>query len=219
MHALGLALRRPRLGALISCARTPVLDAGSPVVPLLARGLAWKRYGYRTIEDLRTPHTGWRAERQKVPPRVRIPESSWKLFVGDEVVMREGKDEGKRGRIIEVRPDENRVVVDGINVQKQHRRGDGENAGGILDVPGPVHYSNVALINPMNDKPTRVRYKLDATGKRVRVTPDGVVVPYPKKPPLVRPTEEDGPCDTAPADVHQVTYEHYDEFMSKYSFT
>lgn len=92
-----------------------------------------------------------------------------KIKKGDEVVVIAGRDKGKKGSILRVIPDENRVVVAGINVAKRHQRPDRSSAGGIINKEMPIHVSNVALADPKTGKPTRVGYKTLSDGKKVRV--------------------------------------------------
>ena len=88
---------------------------------------------------------------------------------GDEVVCISGKDKGKTGTVIEVRPSEDRVVVDGINVVKRHTRPrPPQEPGGVIEKAAPIHLSNVALIDPKTNLPTRVRFEV-VDGKKVRI--------------------------------------------------
>jgi large subunit ribosomal protein L24 len=88
----------------------------------------------------------------------------------DEVVVISGKDRGKTGRVLQVDPVKQRVFVDGLNIVKRHQRPTpGTNQpGGVIEKPGPIHISNVALVDPKDGKPTRTRVE-DRDGKRVRV--------------------------------------------------
>ena len=88
----------------------------------------------------------------------------------DEVVVVSGKDKGKKGRVVEVDPTKQRVFVEGLNIVKRHQRprpGTNE-AGGVIEKPGPIHISNVALVDPKDGKPTRTRVE-ERDGKRVRI--------------------------------------------------
>ncbi len=80
---------------------------------------------------------------------------------GDEVLVIAGKDRGKQGRVTEVRPEERRVVVEGVNVAKRHRKGNPakREAGGIIDVPSPLAASKVMVVCPRCHKPTRVGHR------------------------------------------------------------
>ncbi len=88
----------------------------------------------------------------------------------DEVVVISGKDRGKTGRVLQVDPAKQRVFVEGLNIVKRHQRPTpGTNQpGGVIEKPGPIHISNVALVDPKDGKPTRTRVE-ERDGKRVRV--------------------------------------------------
>jgi large subunit ribosomal protein L24 len=93
----------------------------------------------------------------------------------DMVKILAGKDKGKTGRVLRVEPKRNRVFVEGINIQKRHQRPrsirDAQRAqeiGGVIEREGPVHISNVMLLDPQTNEPTRVSIRRDG-GRRVRV--------------------------------------------------
>jgi len=88
----------------------------------------------------------------------------------DDVVVISGKDRGKTGRVLQVDPVKQRVFVEGLNIVKRHQRPTpGTNQpGGVIEKPGPIHISNVALVDPKDGKPTRTRVE-DRDGKRVRI--------------------------------------------------
>ena len=88
---------------------------------------------------------------------------------GDRVELLSGKDKGKRGLVMEVRPAEQRVLVEGLNIVKRHTKPRPPNEpGGVIEKPAPIHWSNVALIDPRDDRPTRVRVQI-VDGERVRM--------------------------------------------------
>ncbi len=88
---------------------------------------------------------------------------------GDRVVLLSGKDKGKSGVVLEVRPKEQRVLIEGVNIMKRHTKPRPPNEpGGVIERPAPVHLSNVALIDPKDNRPTRVRIQ-EIDGARVRV--------------------------------------------------
>jgi large subunit ribosomal protein L24 len=99
---------------------------------------------------------------------------SMRIRTDDQVVLISGKDAGKTGRVIRTDPQRRRVYVEGLNMIKRHERprsqGDLKNAqvGGIVEKEGPVHVSNVMLLDPKNNKPTRVGVRRDEGGKRIR---------------------------------------------------
>jgi large subunit ribosomal protein L24 len=82
---------------------------------------------------------------------------------GDEVRVTAGKDRGKRGRVLRVEPKHERVYVEGLNMRKRHVRPQqvaetqrGQTVGGVIESEGPIHVSNVMLLDPKDGKPTRV---------------------------------------------------------------
>ena len=88
----------------------------------------------------------------------------------DSVIVITGKDKGKKGRVIAAYPRENRVLVEGVNMVKKHAKPTQANPqGGILNQEAPIHVSNVMLIDPKSGKPTRVGYKVEASGKKIRI--------------------------------------------------
>ena len=91
-----------------------------------------------------------------------------KIRKGDKVVVIAGKDKGKTGEVLRVVPDEARVVVQGVNMVKRHTRPAMGNPGGIVEREAALHVSNVAHIDPKDQKPTRVGWRV-VEGKKVRV--------------------------------------------------
>ena len=92
-----------------------------------------------------------------------------KIKKGDRVQILAGKDKGKRGEVLSVNPTENRAVVQGVNIVKRHSKPQGMNQpGGIQEKEASLHISNLALIDPKSDKPTRVGFRIDGD-KKVRV--------------------------------------------------
>ena len=93
-----------------------------------------------------------------------------KIRKGDRVQVLAGRDKGKRGEVLRVMPTEDRALVQGVNVVKRHQKPRGLNApGGILEKESPIHLSNLALIDPKSDRPTRVGFRVLGDGKKVRV--------------------------------------------------
>jgi large subunit ribosomal protein L24 len=88
-----------------------------------------------------------------------------KIKRGDNVVVLTGRDKGKKGNVLKVLPDEDRVIVQGVNVVKRHTRPSAQQTGGIVEKEGAIHVSNVALIDPADGKATRVGYKVIDTRK------------------------------------------------------
>jgi len=92
-----------------------------------------------------------------------------KIKKGDTVIVITGKDKGKKGSVLQVLPSESRVRVAGINVAKRHTKPSYAGSGGVVDKELPIHVSNVSLIDPKTEKPTRVGVKVLKDGKKVRV--------------------------------------------------
>ena len=99
-----------------------------------------------------------------------------KIRRDDEVVVISGKDRGKTGRVLRVDPKKSKVFVEGLNIVKRHQRPQqvpnaqrAETVGGVIEKEGPIHISNVMLIDPKDKKPTRVGVTRE-DGQRMRVT-------------------------------------------------
>ena len=86
---------------------------------------------------------------------------------GDRVMVIAGNDKGQSGEVLEVFPKKNRAVVDNLNMVKKHQKPTQDNPGGIVDMPAPIHLSNLMLIDPKTGEPTRIGRKL-VDGKLVR---------------------------------------------------
>lgn len=93
-----------------------------------------------------------------------------KIKKGDQVVVITGKDKGKKGEVLKVLPAESRVLVAGVNKIKRHTRPSMTNAGGIVEKEAFLHVSNVALLDPKDGKPTRVKVETLKNGDKVRVS-------------------------------------------------
>lgn len=96
-----------------------------------------------------------------------------RLHVGDQVVVIRGNDKGKRGKVSKLTAD--RVIVEGVNVVKRHLKQTPQRPGGILDVEAPIAKSNVMLVDPTTNKPTRVSVKIE-NDKKVRVGKSGTAI-------------------------------------------
>jgi large subunit ribosomal protein L24 len=92
-----------------------------------------------------------------------------KIRKGDKVVVLTGRDKGRTGEVIEVRPAEERALVRGVNIVKRHQRQTGQQDGGIISKEAPLHLSNIAVADPKDGKPTRVGFKIGTDGRKVRV--------------------------------------------------
>ena len=93
-----------------------------------------------------------------------------KIKKGDRVRVLSGKDRGKEGVVMRAMPAEGKVIVDGVNIAKKHQKPTRMTMqGGIIDKDMPIDVSNVAVISPGDGKPTRIGYRIDASGNKVRV--------------------------------------------------
>jgi large subunit ribosomal protein L24 len=114
-----------------------------------------------------------RAERLKNRRRHEQNAQRVKMRVtkGDTVRVMRGDDKGKEGKVLRVYPKTGRITVEGVNIVKKHRKARRENEqSGIIDMPAPVHASNVMLIDPKSGEPTRVRARIDEDGTKERIS-------------------------------------------------
>jgi large subunit ribosomal protein L24 len=100
---------------------------------------------------------------------------SARIKTDDEVLVISGKDSGKRGKVLRVEPKKNRLYVEGLNMVKRHQRPRqvagaqrAEQVGGVIEKEGPIHMSNVMLLDPKDGKPTRIGIEFE-DGKRLRI--------------------------------------------------
>ena len=87
-----------------------------------------------------------------------------KIRKGDRVVVLTGRDKGRTGEVIEVRPDEARALVRGVNMVKRHQRQAAGREGGIISNEAAIHISNLAFADPKDGKPTRIGFKFVGEG-------------------------------------------------------
>ncbi len=92
-----------------------------------------------------------------------------KIRKGDRVTVLTGKDKGKSGNVLSVSPKDNKAVVQGVNVAKRHTKQSAQQEGGIVAKEMPIHISNLAHLDPKDNKPTRVGFKINKDGSKVRV--------------------------------------------------
>jgi len=91
-----------------------------------------------------------------------------KIRKGDKVIVLNGRDKGRTGEVFEVRPSENKALVRGVNLVKRHQKQSQSQEGGIITKEAPIHLSNIAYLGK-DGKPTRVGFKIQADGKKVRI--------------------------------------------------
>ncbi len=95
-----------------------------------------------------------------------------KIRKGDKVIVLTGRDKGRTGEVVEVRPADDRAIVRGINMIKRHQRQSAQQEGGIISKESTIHLSNLAIADPKDGKPTRIGFKFIGEGdsrKKVRV--------------------------------------------------
>ena len=97
--------------------------------------------------------------------RIKMP-----VTRGDTVRVLRGEDKGKEGKVLRVFPKTGRVTIEGINIVKKHRKARrAEEQSGIIEMPAPIHHSNVMLLDPKSGEPTRVRSRIDEDGTKERL--------------------------------------------------
>ena len=92
-----------------------------------------------------------------------------KIRKGDRVIVTAGRDKGKRGEVRQVMPDDGRAIVAGVNLVRRHTRQTAQTEGGIISKESTIHLSNLAIVDPKTNKPTRVGFKILDDGRKVRV--------------------------------------------------
>ena len=92
----------------------------------------------------------------------------FKIKKGDQVIVTTGREKGKTGEVLAVLRQEDRVLVQGVNMVKRHQRPTQVSPGGIEEKEAPLHISNVAHVDPKDNKPTRIGYKFLEDGRKVR---------------------------------------------------
>ncbi len=91
-----------------------------------------------------------------------------KIKKGDRVIVTTGRDRGKTGEVLKVVPKNNRAIVQGVNMYKRHQQSSQADPGGIVEKEASIDISNLAHIDPKDQKPTRVGYKVLEGGRKVR---------------------------------------------------
>lgn len=91
-----------------------------------------------------------------------------KIRKGDKVVVLSGKDKGRSGEVLSVQPKEDTAIVRGVNIVVRHQRQTQAQEGGLIRKEAPIHLSNLAVADPKDGKPTRVGFKFEKDGKKVR---------------------------------------------------
>lgn len=103
----------------------------------------------------------WAKRPERTPTRIRKD---------DNVLVITGKDRGKTGKVIEVIAAKNRAKVERLNMVKRHSKGQGEKAGGIIEKEASIHLSNLMIVCPKSNEPTRIGMKILEDGSKVRIS-------------------------------------------------
>ena len=122
----------------------------------------------RVLKYRKTDRAGVKGQKRhaKNAERVKIH-----VTAGDTVKVVRGDEKGKEGKIVRVYPKTGRVLIEGVNIVKKHRRArTAEEQSGIIDMPAPIHASNVMLLDPKSDAPTRTRRRIDSDGTKERLS-------------------------------------------------
>ena len=110
-------------------------------------------------------------KRNRVRHAINVERVKTRITKGDTVRVMRGEDRGKQGTVLRVFLKKGRATVEGVNIVKRHRKARRpEEQSGIVEMPAPVHLSNLMLLDPKSGTPTRVRARLDADGTKERVS-------------------------------------------------
>ena len=116
-------------------------------------------------------HRKTRGKRNRTRHEINAERTPVHVAKGDTVRVVRGDDKGKEGKIIHVYPKTGRVTIEGVNIVKKHRKARrAEESSGIIEMPAPVHASNVMLLDPKSGAPTRIRAKIDTDGTKERIS-------------------------------------------------
>jgi large subunit ribosomal protein L24 len=116
-------------------------------------------------------HRKTRGKRNRTRHEINAEREKIRVVKGDTVRVVRGDDKGKEGKIIRVHTKTGRVVIEGINIVKKHRKARrAEEQSGIIEMPAPMHASNVMLLDPKSGAPTRTRAKIDTDGTKERIS-------------------------------------------------
>ncbi len=124
-------------------------------------------------------HRKTRGKRNRTRHEINAERVRMHVSKGDTVRVMRGEDKGKEGKVLRIFLKTGRVLVEGVNLVKKHRRArTAEEQGGIIEMAAPVHSSNVMLLDPKTGEPTRVKARIDKDGTKERVsTKNGEPIP------------------------------------------
>ena len=121
----------------------------------------------RILKYKRTDRTNARNSRRHA---VKVERVTMPVTRGDTVRVMRGEDKGKEGKVLRVFPKTGRVTIEGINIVKKHRKARrAEEQSGIIEMPAPIHHSNVMLLDPKSGQPTRLKARIDEDGTKERL--------------------------------------------------
>jgi len=110
-------------------------------------------------------------KRNTIRHAINVERVRTKITAGDTVRVMRGEDKGKTGKVLRVFLKKGRVTVEGVNIVKRHRKARRpDEQSGIIEMPAPMHLSNVMLLDPKTGEPTRVRARIDTDGTKERVS-------------------------------------------------
>ena len=116
-------------------------------------------------------HRKTRGKRNRTRHEINAEREKVRVVKGDTVRVVRGDDKGKEGKILRVFTKTGRVTIEGVNIVKKHRKARrAEEQSGIIEMPAPMHASNVMLLDPKSGAPTRIRAKIDADGTKERIS-------------------------------------------------
>jgi large subunit ribosomal protein L24 len=149
--------------------------------------------------------------------KVLTDHTKWNIIRGDMVAVTQGPQSGQQGKVIAVLREKNRLLIEGVNMRRRIVRSQAEGTPHKIQVkPCTIHYSNAALVDPSDGKPTRVARRFLEDGSKVRVSKrTGHIIPKPAYERLIPRSILTGPKDTIEADVFEVTYENYDKLCTR----
>ena len=122
-------------------------------------------------------------KRSRIRHSINVERDAIHVVKGDTVRVVRGDDKGKTGKVLRVFLKTGRITIEGVNIVKKHRKArKAEEQSQIMEMPAPVHASNVMLLDPKSGDPTRVRNRTDTDGTKERIsTKSGDAIPRPAK--------------------------------------
>ncbi|EDO47740.1 predicted protein, partial [Nematostella vectensis] len=167
--------------------------------------IPWKPFGAAVARPRRFPKIRRGSKRQPLPTV-----DEWKVVRGDTVVILAGKDKGKTGLVTDVIRSKNHLYVKGMNTHQRYFKPYDDFQGGFFPSEAPLHYKDVALIDPSDKKPTDVAYRYTEKGERVRVSErTGRIIPKPtweRRDWKTRSAVKDGDHDTLASAASRNSY-------------